>query len=62
MNQMPKKRSTYRILASETSPTAMISGMIVPKSPREPASSDRENFSGVAGIGDTVFGELRSRD
>jgi hypothetical protein len=53
---MPKKRSTYRMLTSDTSPTAMISGIIVPKSPNEPASSDRENFIGVADIGDTVFG------
>jgi hypothetical protein len=41
-------------LTSDTSATAIISGMIVPKSPREPASSERENFIGVAGCGDTV--------
>ena len=56
MNQIPKKRSTYRVLTSDTSATAIISGMIVPKSPREPASSERENFIGVAGCGDTVCG------
>jgi hypothetical protein len=48
------------MLTSDTSPTAIISGIIVPKSPKEPASSDRENFSGVEDIGDTVFTKLRS--
>jgi hypothetical protein len=28
----------------------------IPKSPREPARSDRENFIGIADFGDTVFG------
>jgi hypothetical protein len=30
--------------------------MIVPKSPKEPASSDSENFIGIGDFGDTVIG------
>jgi hypothetical protein len=59
---MPKKRSTYRVLTSDTSPTAITSGMIVPKSPKEPASSDRENLIGVEDIGGMDFGYERSGD
>jgi hypothetical protein len=33
-----------------------ISGIIVPKSPREPASSERENFIGIMDSGGTVIG------
>ena len=54
MNQIPKKRRTYRALTSETRATASMSGMIVPKSPSEPASSERENFIGRAGCGGSV--------
>jgi hypothetical protein len=41
-------------LTSETRATARISGMIVPKSPKDPASSERENFSGIGGVSGTV--------
>jgi hypothetical protein len=61
MNQMPKKRSTYRVLTSDTNPTAIMRGIIVPKSPKEPASSDMENFRGIAEVGDTVMEETKIR-
>jgi hypothetical protein len=32
--------------------------MMVPKSPSDPASSDRENFIGIAGFSDTVSAGL----
>ncbi len=54
MNQIPKKRRMYRGSTSETSATAMMSGMIVPKSPNDPASSERLNFSGSVAVSDTV--------
>jgi hypothetical protein len=61
MNHIPKKRSTYRVLTSDTSPTAIIRGIIVPKSPKEPASSESENFRGIAEVGDTIVKETEIR-
>jgi hypothetical protein len=46
MNQIPKKRRIYRALTSETRATARMSGMTVPKSPSDHASSERLNFRG----------------
>jgi hypothetical protein len=54
MNQIPKKRRMYRGSTSETSATARMSGMIVPKSPSDPANSERENESGRGGSDDMV--------
>jgi hypothetical protein len=53
MNQIPKKRRIYRAFTSEARATARTSGIIVPKSPSDPASSERLNRNGGRVFSDT---------